>query len=83
MKLSLYLTVASISYTQGFAPSTSTTTRIRSTTSSLNGLFDNWSAGGSGNSKDDLDDQWEKQQEILKFRRSSSENKAKYFEDVS
>lgn len=52
-----------------------------STSTSLNGLFDSWGAGGSG--KDNLDEQWEKQQEILKFRRSSSENKAKYFEDVS
>lgn len=49
-------------------------------TSSLNGLFDKWGAGGSG--KDRLDEEWEKQQEILKFRRSSTENKQKYFEDV-
>ena len=49
-------------------------------TSSLNGLFDKWGAGGSG--KDRLDEEWEKQQEILKFRRSSTESKQKYFEDV-
>ena len=47
----------------------------------LNGLFDNWSAAGSG--KDRLDEEWEKQQEILKFRKSSSETKAGYFEGVS
>jgi hypothetical protein len=53
---------------------------ISKSTSSLNGLFDKWGAGGSG--KDRLDDEWQKQQEILKFRRSSTENKQKYFEDV-
>ncbi len=71
------LSLTFISHCQGFAPTSTQTT----STTSLNGLFDNWSAGGSG--KDDLDDQWEKQQEILKFRRSSNENKAKYFSDVS
>lgn len=50
------------------------------TTTSLNGLFDKWSTGGSG--KDSLDEQWEKQQEILKFRNSSNENKEKYFSDL-
>eukprot|EP00551_Chaetoceros_affinis_P016814 CAMPEP_0203702380 /NCGR_PEP_ID=MMETSP0091-20130426/39163_1 /ASSEMBLY_ACC=CAM_ASM_001089 /TAXON_ID=426623 /ORGANISM="Chaetoceros affinis, Strain CCMP159" /LENGTH=228 /DNA_ID=CAMNT_0050576503 /DNA_START=6 /DNA_END=693 /DNA_ORIENTATION=+ len=50
------------------------------TTTALNGLFDNWGAGGSG--KDRLDEEWEKQQEILKFRKSSTENKQKYFEDI-
>ena len=62
---------------------TSSGLATRSKTTALNGLFDNWSAGGSGNRKEDLDDQWKKQQEILKFRRSSNENKQKYFESVS
>lgn len=51
-----------------------------SSPSSLFGLFDKWGAAGSG--KDRLDEEWEKQQEILKFRRSSTETKTKYFEDV-
>lgn len=54
----------------------------RSKTTSLNGLFDNWSAGGSGNDKENLDDQWKKQQEILKFRRSSTGNKQQYFASI-
>jgi hypothetical protein len=60
-------------------------TKISASASSttLNGLFDNWSAGGDGNSKESLDDQWQKQQEILKFRRSSTDNKQKYFAKVS
>jgi hypothetical protein len=48
----------------------------------LYGLFDKFTAGGSGNSKESLDEEWKKQQEILKFRRSSSEDRAKYFEGV-
>jgi hypothetical protein len=48
----------------------------------LNGLFDKFTAGGSGNSQESLDEEWKKQQEILKFRRSSSEDRAKYFEGV-
>lgn len=47
----------------------------------LNGLFDNF-GGGGGSGKDRLDEEWEKQQEILKFRQSSKENRAKYFEDL-
>ncbi|CAB9517563.1 expressed unknown protein [Seminavis robusta] len=46
------------------------------------GLFDNWSAGGSGNSKDDLDEQWERQQEILRNRRAPKEERDKYFDKV-
>mmetsp|Transcript_6265 Transcript_6265/g.7290 ORF Transcript_6265/g.7290 Transcript_6265/m.7290 type:complete len:232 (+) Transcript_6265:55-750(+) len=47
---------------------------------SLNGLFDAFKTGGSG--RDDLDEEWEKQQEILKFRNSSKENRVKYFDDL-
>lgn len=46
----------------------------------LNGLFDAFKAGGSG--RDNLDEEWEKQQKILKFRNSSKENKQKYFDDL-
>lgn len=83
MKLAFVLSISSIASVQGFAPTStpSISTTGASSSTSLYGLFDNWSAGGSG--KDELDEQWEKQQEILKFRRSSSENKAKYFSDVS
>ncbi len=86
MKFLLAIALVSSVSVEGFTPLVSNAVASKSlpsTTTALNGLFDNWSAGGSGNGKDDLDDQWAKQQEILKFRRSSSENKAKYFEDVS
>lgn len=81
---------------QAFAPSTQQHLSTRSThnggalvshandsattSTSLNGLFDGWKTGGSG--KDNLDEEWEKQQEILKFRKSSNENKSKYFEGI-
>lgn len=45
------------------------------------GLFDSWSAGGSAN-KDDLDEQWRLQQEILKNRRAPKEERDKYFAQV-
>jgi hypothetical protein len=46
------------------------------------GLFDKWSAGGTGNTKADLDEQWERQQEILRDRRKPLEERNKYFEKV-
>ena len=45
------------------------------------GLFDNWSAAGSGKSR--LDEEWEKQQEILKARRAPKNERDKYFMKVS
>jgi hypothetical protein len=44
------------------------------------GLFDDWRAGGSG--KDRLDEEWEKQQEILAERRKPKAERDKYFEKV-
>ena len=46
------------------------------------GLFDSWTAGGSGNSKERLDEQWEAQQEILRNRRKPKEERDKYFQGV-
>jgi len=46
------------------------------------GLFDKWTAGGTGNSKAELDEQWELQQEILRNRRAPKEQRDKYFRDV-
>ena len=52
------------------------------TSSSLRmGLFDGWNAGGSNRGR--LDDEWEKQQELLKLRRASKSDRDKYFYDVS
>lgn len=44
------------------------------------GLFDGWRAGGSG--RDRLDEEWEKQQQILADRRKPLEERNKYFENV-
>lgn len=46
------------------------------------GLFDNWSAGGSGNSKAALDEEWEKQQEILRNRRKPKSERDEYFKSI-
>lgn len=48
----------------------------------LFGLFDGWNAGGSGNSKESLDEQWEAQQRMLKMRQGSTEERKKYFEEI-
>jgi len=44
------------------------------------GLFDKWSAGGSG--KDRLDEEWEKQQAILADRRKPQAERDAYFAQV-
>ncbi|GMI05956.1 hypothetical protein TrVE_jg12764 [Triparma verrucosa] len=46
--------------------------------SRLNG----WLSGGTGSSKESLDEEWRKQQEILKFRRSDSTTKKAYFDKI-
>ena len=58
-----------------FAPATK-----QSSTTALHGLFDKWTAGGSG--KDDLDEQWEAQQEILRNRRAPQAERDAYFQKV-
>lgn len=73
-----------ITLSNGFViPSNPTNARAAATTTtSLNGLFDNWSAGGSGNSKASLDEEWEKQQEILRNRRKPKSERDEYFKSV-
>ena len=66
----------SFSYHQG-KTSTSTT----SPTELSMGLFDKFIAGGSG--KDRLDEEWEKQQDILKLRRAPKKERDTYFRKVS
>lgn len=44
------------------------------------GLFDKFTAGGSG--KDRLDEEWEKQQELLKLRRASKGERDAYFRQI-
>ena len=52
----------------------------RITETALQGLFDSWRAGGTAN-QDDLDEQWQRQQEILANRRDPTKKKA-YFDKV-
>ena len=62
-------------------PSTLVETRSLSSSTQLWGWFDkNWSAGGSG--KDRLDDEWQKQQEILARRRAPKSERDAYFRKV-
>lgn len=61
--------------------STGTSTSSTSTSSTqVNGLFDSWGAGGSG--KDRLDEEWQKQQEILALRRAPKSERDKYFRKI-
>jgi len=74
--------------TDAFVPtSSSVRSSIPSSSSSsllvpkpLYGLFDSWGAGGSG--KNRLDEEWEKQQEILKMRRAPKAQRDAYFKQI-
>jgi|Transcript_1822 hypothetical protein len=79
--LSLCSLIANARVSHGFVPSASQ--KRASGASQLNmGLFDNWSAGGSGNSKESLDAEWEAQQEILRNRRKPKAERDQYFKNV-
>ena len=53
------------------------------TTTHLFGWFDNaFQTGGSGNSKERLDEQWEAQQKILKNRRAPASERKAYFQSI-
>lgn len=73
-----------LTVSHGFvAPSKTMTSNVLTSSTSLQmGLFDNWSAGGSGNSKAALDEEWEKQQEILRNRRKPKAERDEYFRNV-
>jgi hypothetical protein len=63
-----------------FVPVISTTLQSQSHSQLQMGLFDGWGAQGSG--KDNLDDEWQKQQEILKNRRAPQKDRDNYFRKV-
>eukprot|EP00526_Cylindrotheca_closterium_P020830 CAMPEP_0113640818 /NCGR_PEP_ID=MMETSP0017_2-20120614/21424_1 /TAXON_ID=2856 /ORGANISM="Cylindrotheca closterium" /LENGTH=212 /DNA_ID=CAMNT_0000552121 /DNA_START=54 /DNA_END=692 /DNA_ORIENTATION=- /assembly_acc=CAM_ASM_000147 len=66
-----------VASTNGFAPQASSS----STSTELSmGLFDNFKTGGSG--RDRLDDEWEKQQEILAGRRAPKSQRDAYFKSI-
>jgi len=64
------------------ASTMTTTTTTTTSTTTLHGLFDRFQSGGSGSSKDSLDEQWEAQQRILQQRNKSPQERQKYFADI-
>jgi hypothetical protein len=77
-----------IGSTGAFAPpvvsskiSSSTSSSSSSSSTELGmGLFDGWIAGGSG--RDRLDEEYEKQQEMLRLRRAPKKERDAYFRDI-
>jgi hypothetical protein len=87
MKLSnnvaLFAVSVCVAGSHAFAPHHTQSCSSSSSTTALGmGLFDNKGAGGSGNSKSDLDDQWKAQQEMLNLRRAPKKDRDKYFAKV-
>ncbi len=68
--------LATIAVVEGFAPSSSHHTTTTTSTSTALHFF----GGGSG--AKDLDEEWERQQELLKLRQASPEDREKYFKSV-
>jgi hypothetical protein len=62
----------------GFVPFSASS--ADTTATKLNGLFKDFRAGGSG--RDRLDEEWEKQQDILKQRRAPKVEREAYFERI-
>ena len=78
MKVSTGLFLAaSASSACAFAPASSRP----QTSTALQGMFDGWGAWGTGANKEDLDEQWQRQQEILATRRDPTKKKA-YFDKL-
>jgi len=73
----LLVAAAAVQHVSGFAP---LTTKTDFSTTALCGLFDNF--GGAGSGKNDLDEQWEAQQEILRQRRKPKAERKAYFDKV-
>ena len=85
LALALAAVASSASTSSAFVAPTSSSSvsqKTSSSSTSLSGLFDDWKAGGSGNSKESLDDQWEQQQAILKARRAPASEREQYFQKV-
>ena len=66
--------------TTAFVHNTATITKVSKACLNM-GIFDGWNAGGSN--KEKLDEEWEKQQEMLKLRRAPQGARDKYFNNVS
>jgi hypothetical protein len=75
------LWIAAASFVSNYAEAFIAGSQSRaSTTTALPGLFDGFRAGGSG--RDSLDEEWEKQQQILADRRKPKSERDKYFRQV-
>eukprot|EP00571_Detonula_confervacea_P006585 CAMPEP_0172330618 /NCGR_PEP_ID=MMETSP1058-20130122/61493_1 /TAXON_ID=83371 /ORGANISM="Detonula confervacea, Strain CCMP 353" /LENGTH=304 /DNA_ID=CAMNT_0013047839 /DNA_START=57 /DNA_END=974 /DNA_ORIENTATION=- len=80
-KIVLCGVVASAAVVEGFAPSSATNSvQLQQSSSSSGSSALYWFGGGSG--AKDLDEEWERQQEVLKFRNASPEAREKYFKSV-
>jgi hypothetical protein len=71
-----------LSITRHNHPTSTTTTTTTATTTTLYGIFDRFQSGGSGSSKESLDEQWEAQQRILQLRNKPAQERQKYFEQI-
>jgi hypothetical protein len=76
------LIVLAASGVNGFVqvPGSTSGADTTTTTTKLHGLLDGFRAGGSG--RDRLDEEWEKQQAILKQRRAPKAERDAYFERI-
>lgn len=70
-----------VATTEGFVTPSVNQQQLMTSTSLEMGLFDGWKAGGTN--RDNLDEEWEKQQELLKLRRAPTGEREKYFNQVS
>ena len=71
--------LAATAVVEGFAPAPRHTTMTSTTPSSSSSAL-HFFGGGSG--AKDLDEEWERQQELLKLRQASPEDREKYFKSV-
>ena len=79
----IVLTVTSFAFTTNvFTTKISVTPSGTSMSPLYMGLFDKFSAFGSGASKEALDEQWEAQQEILRNRRKPAAERSEYFKKI-
>ena len=84
LTLLIVLTATSFAFTVKYVSTRIVVTpSLKPSSSSLHmGLFDKFSAFGSGGSKESLDEQWEAQQEILRNRRKPAAERSEYFKKV-
>eukprot|EP00980_Cylindrotheca_fusiformis_P006673 scaffold1391_cov123-Cylindrotheca_fusiformis.AAC.11 len=80
MKLSNSLILCALAFASADAFATQSSASSSSLIQLRMGLFDNFKAGGSGRNR--LDEEWEKQQEILAARRAPKTERDAYFKTI-